>query len=88
VRIAERVLNTVFFAAVLDAAALDLTVLCATGLDEAVLWVVAFDAAAFAVLDFVALDVLGAGFACEKATRCSGTLNIASTRQAVMQVLR
>ena len=89
VRVVERERNAVVFAAVLDAVVLDLTGRCATVLDEVVLWAAAFDAAAFDLPAFAAVDVLGdAGFACEKATRCSGTLNIASARKAVIDRLR
>jgi hypothetical protein len=70
VRVAERELDAVVFAAVLDAIVLDLTDLCATVLVAVVLCVAAFDAAAFILPAFAAADVLGGvGFPCEKATR-------------------
>jgi hypothetical protein len=99
VRFAVRVLDTLVLETVLDAAVLDLTDLCATVLDAMALWgtafdavafdAAAFDAAAFDLPAFAAADLLGGvGCACEKAARCSGTLNIASARQAVIEVLR
>ena len=93
VRFAERELDTLVLETVLDAAVLDLTDLWATVLDAMDLWAVAlgaaaFDAAAFDLPAFAADLLGGVGCACEKAARCSGTLNIASARQAVIEVLR
>jgi hypothetical protein len=89
-RFVERELDAFVLEAVLDAEVLELAGLWAAILVAVVLWVaVFFDAAVFAVLAFVAMDgLVGVGFACEKATRSSGTLNIASARMAVIEVLR
>lgn len=99
VRVAERELNAVVLeavlgavvlcVAVLDAVALDFTVLCATGFDAVALWTAVFDAAVLDLTAFAAADLLDSvGLACERATQGSETLNSASARQAVIEVLQ